>query len=217
MSGVAEIINALAHLAWPFVFWWLAVVYKPEILLFLPSALQRKFKLAVAGVVTVEMDALEQQPKIASKIEAESGVIELKEIPGLTRTPAMARLELELHAQLKNITAEPVDVLVRNLAQARLEAAFGKIYARIFGSQIQGLIELRARRKVSTADSIGFYEQYEKANPEFYKGYGFPGWIGFLRNTGLITQTTDDVVITEQGDDFLIWLEATKLPPNKPG
>lgn len=217
MNGIAEIINAIAHLAWPLVFGWLAVAYKPELLSFLPAALQRKIKLAVAGVVTVEMDALEQQPKTDTKMEAESGTVELKEIPGLTRTPAMARLERQLHAQLKNVTAEPVDVLVRNLAQARLEAMFGNIYARIFGSQIRGLKELKARRKVPTADAVAFYAEYEKANPEFYKGYGFPGWIGFLKNTGLITQNTDDVVITEVGDDFLTWLDAVKLTPNKPG
>ena len=217
MSGVAEIINAIAHLAWPLVFGWLVVIFKPELLSFLPAALQRKFKVAVAGVITVEMDAVEQQQKITTKLEAKSGAVELKEIPGLTRTPAMANLELQLHALLKNVTADPVDVLIRNLAQARLEAWFGKIYASIFGSQIHGLIELKARRKIPTAQVIAYYEEYEKANPELYKGYGFSGWIGFLRNTGLITQTTDDVVITDVGDDFLSWLDATKLSPNRLG
>ena len=64
MSGAAEIIKAIAQLAWPLVFGWIVVTFKPEIVSFLPSALQRKFKVAVAGVVTVEMDALEQQQKI---------------------------------------------------------------------------------------------------------------------------------------------------------
>jgi hypothetical protein len=137
MSGAAEIIKAIAQLAWPLVFGWIVVTFKPEIVSFLPSALQRKFKVAVAGVVTVEMDALEQQQKIIPRLEAE-GAIELKEIPGLPRTPAIANLERQLHTRLKNITADPVDVLIRNLAQARLEAWFGKIYASIFGSQIRG-------------------------------------------------------------------------------
>jgi hypothetical protein len=77
------------------------------------------------------------------------------------------------------------------------------------------LIELRARRKIPTAQAVAYFE--EKTNPEFYKGYGFAGWIGFLRNNQLITQTEDDVVITDIGNDFLIWLEATKLSPNRPG
>ena len=178
MNGVAEIINAIAHLAWPLIFGWLVVVFKPELLSFLPSALKRKFKVAVAGVVTVEMDALEQQQNITPELEV-SGAIELKEIPGLTRTPAMAKIERELHALLKTVTADPVDVLVRNLAQARLEAWFGKVYASIFGSQIHGLIELRARRKIPTAQAIAYYDEYEKANPEFYKGMGLPDGSGF--------------------------------------
>ena len=215
MSGVAEIINALAHLAWPVVVVWLGIAYKPELLSFLPSTLQRKIRLAVAGVFSVEMDALEQQQKALPNVEEGSGAVELKEIPGLTRTPAIARVERELHVQLKTVTAPPIDVLVRNLAQARLEAMFGNIYARIFGSQIHGLMELRARRKVPTANVVAFYETYEKANPEFYKGYGFPGWIGFLKSNNLITQTDDDVVVTELGDDFLTWLEAMKLSPDK--
>jgi hypothetical protein len=217
MSGVAKIINAIAHLAWPLVFGWIVVAFKPELLSFLPAALQRKFKLAVAGVVTVEVDALEQQQKVIPKLEAESGTVELKEIPGLTRTPAMANIERQLHAQIKSVTADPVDVLIRNLAQARLEAWFGKVYSLIFGSQIHGLVELKARRKIPTAQAIAYYQEYEKANPEMYKGYGFAGWIGFLRNAGLITQTDDDVVITEVGDDFLSWLDASKLSPNRAG
>jgi hypothetical protein len=108
-------------------------------------------------------------------------------------------------------------LLIRNLAQARLEAQFGKIYAVIFGSQIHGLVELKARRKIPTAQALAYYQEYEKANPEMYRGYGFAGWIGFLRNTGLITQTDDDVVITEVGDDFLSWLDASKLSPNRAG
>ena len=124
----------------------------------MPPALRRKFKIELPGGFKMEVDAAEQQQKAADlvKVDSDSGTIELKEIPGPVRTAAIAALERELHVRLKSITADPVDVLVRNLAQARLEAAFGFIYAGIFGSQIAGLMELGARRKVPTDEAYKF-------------------------------------------------------------
>jgi hypothetical protein len=105
---------------------------------------------------------------------------------------------------------------VRNLAQARLEARFGYIYAGIFASQIKELIELSARRELPAEEAYRFYLEYERQFPEIYEDYGFPGWLNFMINHGLICQQGSKVEITDFGDDFLKWLKSTQLTINKP-
>ena len=106
-------------------------------------------------------------------------------------------------------------MLIRNFAQARLEANFAFIYTLIFGSQIRGLIELEARRKVQNTEALAFNKDVERQNSAAYAGYGFPGWLGFLRNQALVTQIGDEIHITPLGDDFLLWLRTTKLSIDK--
>lgn len=214
--------DLLKGLAWQLVVLVIALGYKPEILSFLPNVLAlllRSRKVKIAGVVELEVDAAEQQQRAGDlvKVDSDSGTVTLKEIPGLVRTAAITRLELDLHEKLKGITpgTQPVDVLVRNLAQARLEAAFGFIYAGIFGSQIAGLISLEARRKVHNDEAHKYFLEVEQKFPEVYTDYGFSGWLGFLKNHGLIVQTNDDVSISDFGDDFLRWLRATRLSISK--
>jgi hypothetical protein len=109
-----------------------------------------------------------------------------------------------------------IGLLVRNLAQARLEARFGLIYAQIFGTQIRGLEALSARRTVSNAEALAFYEEATAAEREFYEGYGFTGWLNFLKFHVLIEQDNERVAITDLGDDFLLWLLGAPVPKTKP-
>lgn len=202
-------------MAWPLVVLILAVVYKHDILS-LKSLLPRVRK-AKFWQMEVEVDAADQQQKTGELVTVNpaAGTIELKELPGFLRTEAIGNLERELHSNLKAIKENQIDLLIRNLAQARLEAAFGIIYAGIFGSQIVGLTALEARRKVTASEAYAFYQEFEKKYPEIYNGYGFSGWLGFLKQRGLVEAVGDDIRITPLGDDFLKWLKATKLSFNK--
>jgi hypothetical protein len=97
--GAAAIIAALANLLWPIAVVVIAVGYKPELMSFLPEALRRKWKVKALGV-EVEVDAAAEQQKTADIVRVKNGKIELKEIPGLVRTNAIANLERDLHARL---------------------------------------------------------------------------------------------------------------------
>jgi hypothetical protein len=209
-----ELAKVIVGLAWPFVALILALAYKPEILSL--KALLSRLKKLKLWQVEVEVDPVLQQ-KAAEVVAAASPTsIELKELPGLGRTAAMGTLERELHANLKAIPENhQTDVLIRNLAQARLEATFGIIYAGIFGSQIMGLTALEARRTIPASEAYAFYQEFEKKYPEIYNRYGFPGWLGFMKQRGLVEAVGDDIRITPLGDDFLQWLRATKLSVNK--
>jgi hypothetical protein len=211
-----ELSKVIVGLAWPVVVVILAVVYRHDILSLKP--LLARVRKAKVWKVEVEIDAADQQQKTGElvKINVSAGTIELKELPGFTRTEAIAALERKLHSDLAAITGNQTDILIRNLAQARLEAAFGIIYAGIFGSQIVGLNELAARRRVAASEAHAFYQEFEKKFPEMYTGYGFSGWLGFMKQRGLVEAVGDDIRITPLGDDFLTWLKATKLSTNKP-
>lgn len=54
------------------------------------------------------------------------------------RTEAIGTLERELHTNLKAVKENQIDILIRNLAQARLEALFGTVYAGISGARFLG-------------------------------------------------------------------------------
>lgn len=218
---ILGIFGLLKGLAWPLTVLLIVKTLKPEILSLLPDPvawLRRSRKLKVAGLLEIEVDAAGQQQKTLETASATivSGNVELREIPGLTRTEAIAELERNLHFQLKSVTAEPVDVLVRNLAQALLEAAFGLIYAGIFGSQIEALIALEGRRVVTNDEIHKFYLKFEQKFPEVYQTYGFSGWLGFMKTNGLIVQQDVHIKITAYGDDFLGWLRAKQLSIKRP-
>ncbi len=208
-----EVVNALS---WPLAVSFVAIMYRRPLYSFLPELSRRLQRVSVAGV-SIELDAAKQQP--ASGITSVSGTIELKEFPGVTRTPAIGNLERQLLAHIKAFSGTQDDIinlLVRALAQSRLESKFGYTYALIFGSQIRGLVELAARRRVSADDALSFYNEAISQNREFYQGYGFGGWLGFLKRNDLIAQDDEGVTITEIGEDFLRWLQAMRLPTNKP-
>lgn len=219
----AVVISLVQYGAWPIVVLLLVLAFecplRSLLVKHLPSVLQRGGKIQ-AGPLTVEVNAANA---VAQQRDAEKAApshspseIQLKEMPGLERTPTIARVEQQLHANLKAIPEnDRIDLLIRTLAQSRLEAAFGIIYAGIFGSQIAGLIQLEARRRVPTNEAYEFFKTYELKYPEIYKNYGFPGWLQFLKTFGLISQEGEEVLITIAGDDFLRWMRTNNLSADK--
>jgi hypothetical protein len=172
--------------------------------------------------VKFEVEAAAQQ-KVSSEAATvtDPAKIELKEFPGqpgLKRTPAIEQLERALHLAVQATPeSDRIDLLVRNLAQARLEAVFGVVYGQLYGTQLAALLELEARRKVTANVAVQFYqERVEKVFPAAYANYGFAGWLGFLKMRGLVEQTHEDIAITDLGVDFVMWLRGSGLDVNKP-
>jgi hypothetical protein len=213
-SAAAEIFRGAASLAWPGMILSCAIYFGREI----RSLAPRISEVGVSGVKIAPLgpDKAEQQ-----KIEAERAVdaasIQLKDIPGLSRTEAIAELEKRLHALLTAVSAEErVDRLVRLLAESRLEAEFERIYRVIYGSQIAGLRILNMERRVSIEDARKRFEPIAAAYPEAYRDYGFDGWLGFLINTGLVERKGDMLELSPLGRDFLLFLTARGMREDKP-
>lgn len=109
-------------------------------------------------------------------------------------------------------------VLVKHLAATQIVLTFEKVYAVLYGSQLQALRWLNSQPAGVHADALKpFYEQAVNAWPAMYQNVDFRSWLSFLAGQGLITEseasslTGDEeeafgVTITVMGREFLAYL-----------
>ena len=107
--------------------------------------------------------------------------------------------------------ASPVErenFLFKVLAASTIAQSFDRIYFTIFGSQIAVLQFLNDCREVKTApsDLDPFYTQAASPDAQFYAGYAFEKWIGFLVSWTLVRIDSDSIFITVRGKEFLKYL-----------
>lgn len=209
MPFVTALFDLLKGIAWPIAIVLIALAFKVEIRALLP-------RLRKAGPTGVELDPAEQQREAPNSTAVTTTSDVIKDLPGISRTPAMEALERGIHAELqKRPEGDRVALAVRALAQSQLETAFERIYQWIFGSQILGLRRLHERTTVSVEDARQFFEEFRSKDPTAYGSYGFNEWLGFLINQGLVRRDGDAVTITEIGRDFLQYLFAQRKAENK--
>jgi hypothetical protein len=214
ISSWSLVISSLALLAWPTAMFGIAWLYKKEITTLFKVVLGKNLSVELPGGIKMSVQGADQQ-----KAEASSVPAKLREAPNVRRTPAIEKLEQELLSQITQFKQEDrVRILALNLAAAQLAAAFGQIYALIFGSQILGLSELEKRGHVTNEEANVFFIEYAaKRFPLIYAKYDFSGWMRFLLSNNLIEQDQSNIRITDTGRDFLLWLEKARLPVDKQG
>ncbi|HMJ44397.1 MAG TPA: hypothetical protein VK522_19190 [Pseudolabrys sp.] len=203
MALAQLLVDLLKGLAWPAVALILGFLFKTELRSLFPRIIK-------AGPGGIELDREKQ------RIPRSTG--ELQELPGLQRTAKMAEIEKSIHQALELYDSnKQVDLLVRHLAQSRLETVFERIYGAIFGSQILGLRALAntGGGSVSKEEAIKFFDDVKSKYPEFYGKSTFEDWISFLRSFELVRDNGNSVEITELGRDFLLYLTARGLSENK--
>lgn len=209
MEFVNAVVTLLTSVAWPAAVIVIAVIYKVDIQSLLP-------RLRKAGPTGVELDPAEQQKKVSSTAVVQPGSVELKQLPGVGRTPAIEQVEREIHVSLSKIDEENrTDILVRSLAESQLAATFERIYNVIFGSQITVLKRLNELGQVSIADAKEFYEQVAADHPDVYSRFSFEAWLGFLISQGLVRTHDGFLQITELGREFLLYITVRRMPENK--
>lgn len=168
MAWAKLFVELLKSIAWPAVVLSLGLIFKKDLRSLLP-------RIKKAGPTGVEFDPEKQ------KITSSTGG--LKELPGLQRTPKMAEIEKSIHQELDLYDSEKrIDLLVRHLAQSRLETVFERIYGTIFGSQIAALRSLGAAGgRVARNDALKYFDDVKSKFPEFYEKNTFDDWIAFLK------------------------------------
>lgn len=128
----------------------------------------------------------------------------------------------EKQAIWKNIHDHPlnhyqqVDVLVSQLAEARIAARFQETYFTIFGSQHTFLLRLNSRTGSGTMTrdaSQTFLQELAGANPSVAQAnHNFNQWIAYLVAQRFVNVGIDTISITNSGQDFLVWITRRQLP-----
>jgi hypothetical protein len=196
------IVDLLKGIAWPLAIFGSALLFKSDLRALFP-------RLRKAGPSGVEFDPVATQQRAASNAPAQAG--QLRELPGFPRTKAIEAMERKFHAELAHIAeAGRTDLLVRLLAQSRLEANFGYIYGTIFGSQLKSLRRMEPSGAISESEAK---EIFDTARAQFAQldEYGFGGWMGFLLSQGLVIRKDSGFSLTDVGSDFLRYLSAMRL------
>lgn len=126
--------------------------------------------------------------------------------------PTIRDLEARLRQGLGDYNADKhIDLLLRNLAQARIERAFESVYAEIFDSQVKALVELRnAGGTIDRADAEQYFEQVKLKFPEAFGSTSFDQWFSYAQRNLLAQETDGKIVLTQVGRDFLEFVQAYK-------
>jgi hypothetical protein len=129
---VKTAVDLVRAAAWPSVVAVLSLKFEPELRNALSSVLRREVKVEASGVSAPFGAGVAEQAAAAENPATEK----LSETPSLDPSPrpAVTRLENEMRDELKSIDAGKKEaVLVRTLAQTRLDRGHEYIYNRIFG------------------------------------------------------------------------------------
>jgi len=208
------IVELAKALAWPIAAVIIVLSFKVELRSFLPPFLRRKMEIELPGGFKAKIDVAEQQQgdnPTATALDVRKPTLDP------SPSPAVNIIETRIRRESENIDAAKKEaILVRALAQSRLQAGHEFTYNRIFGSQILGLKRLNEAGRATIDDAREFFKPYAEQFPQIYANYGFDGWLGFLKKNSLITQTGNTIEITDFGREFLFYLTAARLVENKP-
>lgn len=111
---------------------------------------------------------------------------------------------------------QQVEVLVTQLAEARIAARFQEIYFTIFGSQHAFLRRLNSETGTGTLTrmaSHSFLQELTASNASVAKAnHDFNQWLAYLVSQGFVNVGIDSISITNSGQDFLVWTTRRQLP-----
>lgn len=191
--------NFLAAVAWPGLTLYFLWKFEPEI--------RRKFQVLKQatkdGVIFADQNALpSRDPSTPTAL--------LSLPPPL---PTIQALETKLREGLGDYNADKhTDLLLRNLAQARIERAFEAVYSEIFDSQVKGLVELRnAGGTIARADAEQYFEQVKLKFPDAFGNTSFDQWFNYAQRNLLAQEHEGNIVLTDIGRDFLEFVQAYKV------
>jgi len=107
---------------------------------------------------------------------------------------------------------EKIEILIRSLANSRLEIEFNKIAYIIFGSQLNLLVHLSSTIQGIPLDHASIiFKQAQEKYPDFHANRLLTDWLNYLISQNLITQTNEKIEITQYGIDFLKHLIDARL------
>jgi hypothetical protein len=191
--------NFLASAVWPALVLYFLCKFEPEI----RSKLHSLKKATKDDLVFADQNALQ-----ASDPSTPAALTSMPE-----PLPTIRDLEAKLRDGLGDYIAEKhVDLLLRDLAQARIERAFESVYAEIFDSQVKGLFELRnSGGSIDRADAAQYFERVKLKFPDAFGSNNFDRWFAYVERNLLARATEGKIVLTPVGRHFLEFVQAYKV------
>ena len=203
MMAVAAVLEAVA---WPVVALVVGLMFKDELKALLGrirkgAGIEFDPPAQAAGQGTITQEAAQATALIGSMRTGFVAELEgvLGTTPPLTQLPSGPERE---------------QALLTMAARAVVFWLFEQVDGTMWASQLQILAHLNARPQESV-DSIkeSFFEPAVRSNPEWFAGYNFESYLGFLSSHSLITITAENQVsITLKGQDYLSWRIQQRKP-----
>jgi len=179
------------------------------------------FRAPIVNVIqrirSIKKDGIETGP-----ISSQSEVPAPKDAEALLRTfesPMLLEAEESVRSELKrrglDCSPPAVEVLVRHLVRAQIQAAFEQVYRLIFGSQIALLKEANTNLGISFEAAKAVYAAAGAQHPELLQTISYQDYIGFMLNQKLVLESNGSYRSTVRGQTFLEWLVRNQLPEKK--
>jgi len=215
-KAAAEVLKAIA---WPLAAVIIATIIAPKLKGLIDSLASRDVELKGPGF-EARMSAVKQQeggdnPASGNALAGEQ--TDMAPAPSASPRQAVALIEGNIRNELGSVDpTKKEQILIRALAESRLQAGHEFTYNRIFGSQIAALKRVNEKGSATVDEVLDFFKPIAEKFPQIYNGYGFEGWFSFLKTNSLVEQVGDSIRITAFGRDFLLYLTNTPLTELKP-
>lgn len=211
MSFIFAVFELIKGLAWPAFAFFAVWQFRDGIRKALPMLAGRLTKL---GPGSMELAAPSEQKELPTENREKEAEVRPEQTVGGPRPAAMTVIEDGLRASVNAISdpTKQVNALIESLAEARLERGHERVYRRIFGSQIRGLVSLALQKTSTEREARDFFETATATVREQYEKYGFDGWIGFLSQNDLVKREENGFAITLFGEDFVTYYNRNYLP-----
>lgn len=209
---MAEILQTLAELGWPFTVIILGITF---LLLFRP---QVGNLISRIRSVTKEGIKAEPPPEAQNEEKRKLAVEQLMNLGhSVTRDDQEKIIIADLEKQSLDTSGDTVRVLVRHLAAMQIAVDFLQIYSSIFGGQISILKQLNqvAGAGLSEEDVSALYIVFKTLAKGILDDWDLQRYLTYLHNNRLITESNSKLHITHKGQDFLLWITKSGLPENK--
>ena len=128
----------------------------------------------------------------------------------------MQDLKCHIDNQRLKSENEKIEYLERLLSYSTYILMCERIYAKIFGGQIQILKELQSNKHVSDEVISSYIIQGKKQNPEFFEKWDVNTYMNYLLTSNLVMFSDKKYSITFFGEDFLNWMRQQGISENKP-
>jgi hypothetical protein len=200
------------------VMWPLAVVFIAAIAIFVLKAPLTRLIDRTRGITTKGIETVPVPQETTAQAEKAKSDELLRLVSNALVTEQVDQILKDLDERQIRDAQDREKMLTHSLAACQLVLIFNDIYYLIFGSQLLLLQELNphAPDGVPENDARKLYDAVAAKYSEFYSGYSFDHWLGYLENRNLVRRTSGRVALTVLGREFLKYLVEVGRLMSKP-